>query len=196
MHRNIEGITANDHFESTHADQYKNAQEWLTKTSESCSVLAVLVATVVFAAAYTVPGGVNEQNGMPVLLNSPLFMVFAVMDVASLSFSLTSVVMFLSILTSPFQRENFLSSLPRKLNLGLFFLFFSVITTMVTFTASILLTVRLGKHWTTTLFYAAALIPVMIFALIMFPWYSPVLEFFFKFVEPDKNALPAGRKKN
>uniref|UniRef100_A0A2N9FBN6 PGG domain-containing protein n=1 Tax=Fagus sylvatica TaxID=28930 RepID=A0A2N9FBN6_FAGSY len=41
--------------------------------------VAVLVATVVFAAAYTVPGG-NDANGHPNFIKSPFFSFFTVMD--------------------------------------------------------------------------------------------------------------------
>ena len=54
--------------------------------------MAVLVATVALAAAYTVPGGVND-NGVPVFLDSPLFLFFTITDVAALACSLVSVMM-------------------------------------------------------------------------------------------------------
>ncbi|PPD70435.1 hypothetical protein GOBAR_DD32691 [Gossypium barbadense] len=45
-----------------HQEQLKSAQEWVKNTSHSCSTVVVLVATVVFAAAYTTPGGVHEME--------------------------------------------------------------------------------------------------------------------------------------
>ncbi|KAE7995342.1 hypothetical protein FH972_000151 [Carpinus fangiana] len=171
MHRNNDGKTADELFKDTHAALLKKAQKWIKETSQSCSAVAVLVATVVFAAAYTVPGG-NDELGRPVFLHSPFFLFFTIMDVVSLASSLTSVVMFLSILTSPFEQENFFRSLPRKLILGFTLLFFSVTTTMLSFTATILLIIRLEKKtWTTTLIYTAAFFPVSVFALMQFPLY-------------------------
>ncbi|XP_059437027.1 ankyrin repeat-containing protein NPR4-like [Corylus avellana] len=171
MHRNNDGKTADELFKDTHAALLKKAQKWIKETSQSCSAVAVLAATVVFAAAYTVPGG-NDEMGRPIFLHSPFFLFFTVMDVVSLASSLTSVVMFLSILTSPFEQENFLRSLPRKLIAGFTLLFFSVTTTMLSFTATILLIIRLEKKtWTTTLIYTAAFLPVSVFALMQFPLY-------------------------
>ena len=57
IHRNKKNLTAKELFNKEHKEQHQAAQEWVKKTSQSCSTVAVLVATVVFAAAYTAPGG-------------------------------------------------------------------------------------------------------------------------------------------
>ncbi|OMO76885.1 hypothetical protein CCACVL1_15344 [Corchorus capsularis] len=170
MHRNKKNITADQLFKDMHQEQLKTAQEWVKNTSTSCSTVAVLVATVVFAAAYTAPGGFMA-DGRPILLEKPMYSFFTVMDVAGLASSLTSVVIFLSILTSSLEFEDFLNNLPRNLSLGFTFLFFSVTTTMLTFTATILLLIHLQKTWTASLTYAAAFLPVCVFALFQFPLY-------------------------
>ncbi|MBA0867459.1 hypothetical protein Goshw_000020 [Gossypium schwendimanii] len=170
LHRNKDNMTADQLFNDRHKDQLKDAQEWVKNTSESCSTVAVLVAGVVFAAAYSAPGGFHD-NGKPILLERPLYSFFTVMDVAGLASSLTSVVMFLSILTSSLEYKDFGNTIPRNLSLGFTFLFFSVTTTMLTFTATILLLVHLEKKWTASLTYAAAFLPICIFALFQFPLY-------------------------
>jgi hypothetical protein len=103
-------LTVIEPFKEKHEGLLKKAQEWIKESSQSCSAVAVLVATVVFAAAYTVPGG-NDDKGRPIFLHSHFFLFFTVKDVVSLASSLTSVVMFLSILTSPFEQQNCLKSL-------------------------------------------------------------------------------------
>ncbi|KAF5474877.1 hypothetical protein F2P56_006731 [Juglans regia] len=102
-HRNDMKLTAEQFFCKENNELRTSATEWLKRTSEGCTVVAVLIATVAFAAAYTVPGGPNSQTGAPVLVNKPFFVVFTVTDVLSLSFALTSVVIFLSIVSSPFR---------------------------------------------------------------------------------------------
>uniref|UniRef100_A0A6N2LZR2 PGG domain-containing protein n=1 Tax=Salix viminalis TaxID=40686 RepID=A0A6N2LZR2_SALVM len=112
---NNEGKTAGDLFKESHEKQLENAQKWIKETTQSCSTVAALVATVVFAAAYTVPGG-SDDNGKPNFIDSPYFLVFTVSDVFSLASSLTSLVVFLSLLTSPFeQKDSILSSRKRSL---------------------------------------------------------------------------------
>ncbi|CAK7349431.1 unnamed protein product [Dovyalis caffra] len=130
--RNKKGKTAKELFDDNHQEQLKKAQKWIKETTQSCSSVALLVATVVFAAAYTVPGG-SDEKGTPNFINSPYFLVFTVSDVVSLASSLTSLVVFLSLLTSPFELQDFHVSLPGKHITGFTFLFFSVITTMLSF---------------------------------------------------------------
>lgn len=112
------GLTAEGLFASANNDLRVSSKEWLIHTAEGCSVVAVLIATVAFAAAYTVPGGSNESTGYPILINQPFFVVFTISDVLSLTSSLAAVVTFLSILTSPFRLEDFKHSLPNKMALG------------------------------------------------------------------------------
>ncbi|KAK4259061.1 hypothetical protein QN277_005435 [Acacia crassicarpa] len=173
LHCDNRALTAKDVLEIEHHDMLEKAREWIKQTAESCSTVAVLVATVVFAAAYTIPGG--SEGGTPVFLRSPVFIFFTVMDIVALAFSLSSVVMFLSILTSPFELWDFHKSLPQKLNLGFAFLFLALTTTILAFCATILLTIRLPwKNWTSTLVYSASFFPVAIFGLIEFPLYKKI----------------------
>ncbi|KAI4353984.1 hypothetical protein L6164_002898 [Bauhinia variegata] len=147
-----------------------DAQEWMKDTAQSCSTVAVLVAKVVFAAAYTIPSG-TDKRGLPIFLSSPLFLFFTIMDVVALASSLASVVMLLFILSSPFEMQDFHKSLPRKLSVGFALLFFSLITTMLEFSATMFLTIRLQKDkWTSTLVYTAAFFPVAVFGLFQFPF--------------------------
>ncbi|XP_072088365.1 uncharacterized protein [Arachis hypogaea] len=171
MHCDKDGLTANDVLEMEHQDMHKEAKCWIKETAQSCSTVAVLVATVVFAAAYTIPGG--SENGTPVFFGSRVFLFFTVTDVVALVSSLASVVTFLSILTSPFELWDFYKSLPRKLNLGFALLFFSLVCTMLAFSATVLLTIQLeNTKWTSVLFYCAGFLPVAIFAWMQFPLYK------------------------
>ncbi|XP_073261080.1 uncharacterized protein [Populus alba] len=168
-------LTALELFQEEHKAQLKLAQEWIEKTSQSCSAVAVLLATVVFAAAYTIPGGSNDL-GFPIFLHNRFFLAFTVLDVIALASSLTSVVMFLSILTSPFEYENFYHNIPRKLILGFTLLFLSVMTTMLAFACTLFLVIHFRKKWTTGLISFAAFFPVTVFALMQFPLYVSFLS--------------------
>ncbi|KAJ6292332.1 hypothetical protein OIU78_024495 [Salix suchowensis] len=164
---NKEGKTARECFEIAHEEKLQKAQTWIKETSQSCSTVAALVSTVVFAAAYTVPGG-SDEKGKPIFINSPYFLIFTVTDVVSLASSLTSLVMFLSLLTSPFELKDFQTSLPRKLIVGLFFLFFSVLTTMISFGATILILIQTERELTTLLLSIASFLPVFVFGIMQF----------------------------
>ncbi|KAI9197635.1 hypothetical protein LWI28_001896 [Acer negundo] len=90
-HDDKDNMTAKDLFRQMHEKQLEEAQKWIKETSQLCSGVAFLVATLVYAAAFTVPGGNNDKNGLPILIHSPFFLFFTVMDVVSLCCSLTSV---------------------------------------------------------------------------------------------------------
>ncbi|KAH7561044.1 hypothetical protein JRO89_XS10G0162200 [Xanthoceras sorbifolium] len=171
IHQNNMKLTAKALFAAANNDLRLSSKEWLKLTAEGCSVVAVLIATVAFAAAYTVPGGSNENTGVPVLINQPFFVVFTITDVLSLTFSLASVVTFLSILASPFRLQDFKLSLPNKLTMGFTFLFLSVVMMMVAFVVTFLLMINKKENWTKILLYTCSFIPVAIFALSHFPVY-------------------------
>ncbi|KAM1481925.1 hypothetical protein ACFXTO_034291 [Malus domestica] len=183
MHRNNKGVTAEELFNVEHEKLLHAAQTWIKDTAQSCSTVAALVATVVFAAAYTAPGGYNS-GGVPVLQHSPLFTTFIITGVVSLISSLSSLVTFLSILTSPFEYKNFHHSLPLRLHLGFAFLFFSLVTAMLAFTATVLL-IHLNEKLTWSLFYVAAFLPVSVFGmqLPLYAGFSHALIFIFKKVK-------------
>ena len=54
---------------------------------EAHIVVAALVATVTFAAAFTMPGGYNNEQGTPVLLKNAAFAVFVISDAIAMVLS-------------------------------------------------------------------------------------------------------------
>ncbi|RZC91740.1 hypothetical protein C5167_027796 [Papaver somniferum] len=147
---NKSGMTARALFTEEHEKLMKQGEEWMQRTAGSCMVVAALVTTVVFAAAFTIPGGNHsesnsEKNGTPIFLNNTSFLLFLAADAFGLFSSLTSVLAFLSILTSSYTEKDFLKSLPKKLILGLLSLFLSVVSMMIAFSAA--LSIVLGHRF-------------------------------------------------
>ncbi|GKD56661.1 ankyrin repeat-containing domain, PGG domain protein [Tanacetum coccineum] len=132
--KNKDDLTPHELFTKEHKDLVIRGEEWMKGTASQCMVVAALIATIVFAAAFTVPGGYaqsndqasNQKNGVPVFHSKATFMVFVVADAISLFSSSASILMFLSILTSRYAERDFLESLPKKLMLGLATLFLSI----------------------------------------------------------------------
>ncbi|XP_057524669.1 uncharacterized protein LOC130804300 isoform X1 [Amaranthus tricolor] len=189
-HRNNQMLTADELFALNNETLRTEAKEWLKRTAEHCTVVIVLVATVAFAAAYTIPGGPNQQTGVPLLLGQPFFLVFTMTDVLSLGFALTAVVIFLSILTSSYQLKDFKRSLPQKLLLGFSLLFLSVSMMMVAFAATVILMINNREHWTKIAVYAVAFFPVCIFVLSYIPLYIELANTFQYWVKKIGNSLP------
>ncbi|RVW78189.1 hypothetical protein CK203_058470 [Vitis vinifera] len=88
---NKDNQTAEELFAARNERLHRDAKEWLMRTTENCTILSIFIATVAFAAAYTVPGGPNQNTGIPILNSKPFFVVFILADVFSLTLALTSV---------------------------------------------------------------------------------------------------------
>ena len=116
---NNDNKTAEELFATANKQLHQDVKEWLMRTTENCTILSVFIATVAFAAVYTVPGGPNQDTGLPILHSEPFFLVFTLADVISLTLALTSVGTFLSILTSSFPLQDFKIYLFKKLIQGI-----------------------------------------------------------------------------
>ena len=143
-------------------------EKWMKDTASSCTVVGALIVTIMFATAFTVPGGNNQSTGFPILLYKNLFLVFVLADALSLFSSSISVLMFLGILTSRYAEEDFLESLPRKMIIGLSTLFFSIVAMMTTFCAALLLMLD-EPPWIFKPVICLASIPITLFVLMQFP---------------------------
>ncbi|KAF5444700.1 hypothetical protein F2P56_033813 [Juglans regia] len=53
--RNENGETPKDIFVNTHEELRKNGEKWMRNTANSCMLMAALIVTVVFPAAFTIP---------------------------------------------------------------------------------------------------------------------------------------------
>jgi hypothetical protein len=165
---NKDGLTPHELFTKNHKDMVQAGEQWMKGTATSCTVVAALIVTVMFASAFTVPGGNNQETGSPVFLHKRLFMVFIISDALSLFSSSTSVLMFLGILTSRYAEEDFLKSLPIKMIIGLSTLFFSIATMMIAFSAALLIMLH-GKSGLVIPVICLASVPVTLFILMQFP---------------------------
>ncbi|XP_020424711.1 ankyrin repeat-containing protein At5g02620 isoform X2 [Prunus persica] len=174
---NKKGETARELFTKEHKELAQRGEKWLKDTSNSCMLVATLIATVVFAAAFTVPGG-NDNDGSPNLLrkNSSTFMVFVVSDAIALFASLTSLLMFLSILTARYAEEDFLQSLPRRLMIGLASLFFAIASMMVAFGATIVLVLNNRFNWVSITITSLATCLVALFAMLQLPLFIQMVR--------------------
>ncbi|KAM0958049.1 hypothetical protein EV1_023150 [Malus domestica] len=162
------GLNAVRFFTEDHKELHEKGEKWMKDTASSYIIVSTLIITIMFAAAFTVPGGNNQETGFPIFLNEKLFMVFVVSDAISLFSSVTSALMFLSILTSRYAEDDFLKSLPTKMIIGLSTLFISVATMMVAFSSAIFLMLRDKSSISTPIIFLAS-VPVILFVWMQFP---------------------------
>ncbi|KAL5542596.1 hypothetical protein UlMin_010306 [Ulmus minor] len=177
---NIGHETAKNVFIESHKYLVKEASEWLTKTSESCSVVAALVAAVAFSTSATVPGGVKQDSGTPTLEGRATFDTFAISSLVALCFSVTALVFFLSILTSRYREKDFATDLPVRLLLGLTSLFASIASMLISFCAGHLFVLKHELRFIAYPLYAALCIPITFFALAQLSLYFDLVWAIFK----------------
>lgn len=175
---NKDDKTGGEIFKQKHKDLVKESSEWLKETSNSCSVVAALIAGVSFATSSSVPGGTDK--GKPELEGQPAFDAFAIASLIGLCFSVTALIMFLAILTSRKQAQDFRKSLPLKLLFGLSSLFVSIASMLVSFCAAHFFVLK--DKYKNILFpvYIATCLPVTFYAVVQFPLYADLLKAIFK----------------
>ncbi|XP_059453498.1 ankyrin repeat-containing protein NPR4-like [Corylus avellana] len=166
--KNKDGKTPRELFTESHKELVIEGEKWMKRTATSCTVVGALIVTIMFAAAFTVPGGNNQNTGYPIFLKDKLFMLFIISDSISLFSSATSVLMFLGILTSRYLEEDFLKSLPSKMIIGLSTLFFSIATMMIAFSAALLIMLH-EYSWIFIPAICLASVPVTLFVWMQFP---------------------------
>ncbi|XP_047960905.1 uncharacterized protein LOC125205809 [Salvia hispanica] len=135
--KNSENQTPRELFMSEHKDLRAEAEKFMKQTAKSCMLVTMLIATVVYTAAFTVPGG-YDGKGAPILESKKMFVVFPVAETVATLSSLTSMLMFLSILTSRYSDEDFMMKLPFWMVVGVATLFFSIVAMMVAFCSCLL----------------------------------------------------------
>ncbi|XP_034690454.1 uncharacterized protein LOC117918030 [Vitis riparia] len=110
IRKNRDECTPDEIFQKNHAN-LEDESKRRDSTSNSCSFIAALIATVAFASSASVPGGVNQDTGC----------------------SMISLLIFLAIFVSKDQNQDFTRNLPRKFLLGTTSLFISTAAMLTCF---------------------------------------------------------------
>ncbi|KAJ0475840.1 putative PGG domain-containing protein [Helianthus annuus] len=86
--KNKDGLTPHQLFTEEHKDLVLPGEKWMKGTTIHYRVVAALIATIVFAAAFTVP---QMMTGIPIFHSEAIFKVFVVADAISLFASAASI---------------------------------------------------------------------------------------------------------
>ncbi|XP_028758448.1 uncharacterized protein LOC114717478 [Neltuma alba] len=181
---NKKGETPEEVFLRHHKDLVEKSDEWLSRTSEYCSVVATLVAGVSFATSSNIPGGNDDKTGKPTLEGHDGFDIFAITALIALCFSVTALIMFLSILISRKQPADFMKRLPVKLFLALSSLFVSIFSMFFSFCAAHSFVLEDKFKKSVLLLYIIICLPVY-FTIVEFPLYMDLFKgIFMKVPQP------------
>ncbi|XP_059436315.1 ankyrin repeat-containing protein ITN1-like [Corylus avellana] len=99
---NSDGKTPKEIFIKTHTEMQKDGERWMKDTSNYCMLVATLIAIVIFATAFTIPGGNNQETeedffkSLPSKLVFGLATLFISMTGMMVAFSATSFLMYSS----------------------------------------------------------------------------------------------------
>ncbi|KVI04975.1 Ankyrin repeat-containing protein [Cynara cardunculus var. scolymus] len=74
--KNKGGQTPYELFSENNQDVISEGLKWM----KDCMVVATLIVTVAFAVAFTVPGGYDQGDGIPVFIHERTFIVFVIAD--------------------------------------------------------------------------------------------------------------------
>ncbi|KAK7291088.1 hypothetical protein RIF29_05970 [Crotalaria pallida] len=159
--RNKDGKKPRELFTKTHEELLKAGEKWAKDTASSFTIVGALIVTMMFAAAFTVPGGNDQTTGVPMFLNKDTFTLFITADAISLVTASSSVLIFIGILTSRYAEEDFRKRLPVKILFGLITLFLSVTSMMCAFCAALAMMLN-GYHKLIILAMLLAIIPVLV----------------------------------
>ncbi|KAJ0017467.1 hypothetical protein Pint_12310 [Pistacia integerrima] len=136
----------------------EKADKWTKKTANACIMVLAIIATVVFATLFTVPGGTKENIGTPNFLRRASFIVFAISDTIALLLSSYSITMFLSVISSRCEEADFFWRIGGDFARGMFSVLYSVEAMMVAFSATMFIVFKDEWLW----------VPVLLAVMVVF----------------------------
>ncbi|XP_064994304.1 uncharacterized protein LOC135630922 isoform X1 [Musa acuminata AAA Group] len=134
--RNAQEMTAEEMFTESHRAMLKSCKGQLMETGRTCSGL---VAAVVFASSFSIPGDKDPATGNPVYFGRAAFKVFSHFYVIGLSCAATSLVLFLSLAMSPYKEQQFRRIIPTKYFFARSSFAMAMLSFLVAFTCNIYL---------------------------------------------------------
>ncbi|KAB1200191.1 hypothetical protein CJ030_MR0G007882 [Morella rubra] len=174
--KNSDGETPGDLFIRTHKELRNDAERWIKDKANSCMIVATLIATVVFTAIFTVPGGNNQESGTPIFLESNWFMLFFISNALAFISSSTSILIFLSMLTSRYTEEDFRKWLPMGLVVGLILLFLCILGMVGAFSATCFLVYQSKTIKIPIFITALASVPIILFVLLHYELWLDIIR--------------------
>ncbi|THU45518.1 hypothetical protein C4D60_Mb02t18760 [Musa balbisiana] len=167
--RNTDEKTAREIFTESHKEMFKNCKSQLMEMGKTCSGL---VAAVVFASSFSIPGEKNSKTGNPEYFNRLPFKVFTHAYVIGLSCAATSLVLFLSLVISPYKEQQFRRAIPTKYFFACFSFGLALMALLVAFTCNIFLQIYGGQKTLTKdilqLVLELTVFPIVCFVVLLY----------------------------
>ncbi|MFS7909386.1 putative ankyrin repeat-containing domain, PGG domain, ankyrin repeat-containing domain superfamily [Helianthus anomalus] len=173
--RNAQGKTPEELFKESHKDLVIRGMQWINETINQSMVVAALVCTIGFTVVFSIPGGYDQNNGLPILLQDRHFIAFIVMDAISFILSTSSILTFLSIILSRHQRNTEL--MLQKWVIGHLALLTSILAIVVAFGISFFILYRTAyKSTVPFIVYPSVIILVCLYVPVYFSLYTDAIK--------------------
>ncbi|CAL5443760.1 unnamed protein product [Camellia sinensis] len=166
--RNFDGKAAEELFEENHAALREEAEKAAKHVSDNLIIVAILIGTINFAALFTLPGGFDQNTGIPMLLKSnrqeiQFFMVYIGL---ALFFAFLSLATLMLIQLSRFDTNDFHMAIPLKTIISCITIIYSTGFSATAFAQGYILEGELGAFLATFLIFFELLV-CFVLALIM-----------------------------
>ncbi|KAL2933617.1 Ankyrin-1 [Bienertia sinuspersici] len=152
-------------------------------------IIAALLTTITFTAAFTVPGGLFENIGTPIMIKKAAFQVFMISDVVAMCLSMMVLVCLLWIMATNNRHHSVMI-----LDFSITLLLASFYATLVTFMTGLFATMFTLKPWIAIV--ALVLCSLLILFIhkclvinILIPFTNAALFFFWKFLGKDIESM-------
>ncbi|URD91348.1 ANK [Musa troglodytarum] len=142
-YRNDAEKTAQEMFSERHKEMAKACKVQPVGMGQTCSGL---LAAVVFASSFSIPGEKDPATGNPVYLGRLPFRIFSHAFVIGLSSAATSLVLFLSLLVAPYKEQQFRRAIPLKYFFACLSFGIALLAFLVAFTCNIFLQIYGGQR--------------------------------------------------
>ncbi|XP_021720235.1 ankyrin-1-like [Chenopodium quinoa] len=104
-------------------------------------IIGALQTTITFTAAFTVPGGITQDNGTPVLIRKAMFHVFMISDIFAMCLSMMILFCLLWIMATSNRKKSVMI-----LDFSVLMLLVSLCATLLTFLAGLYVTTSAVEH--------------------------------------------------
>ncbi|KAB1221537.1 hypothetical protein CJ030_MR2G000238 [Morella rubra] len=174
--KNSDGQTPVIVFTKAHQGLQEAGEKWMKDTSNSCMIVATLIATVVFAAPLHSAWRRQSTDRPSCLFRKQR--VYGILQIRCIAFisSTTSISIFLSILTSRYTENDFLQPLPARLTSGFAALFISIVGMVIAFTATCFFICESKMTKVPNLIIVSFAVPVILFIWLHYDLWVDVIR--------------------
>ncbi|XP_076946818.1 uncharacterized protein LOC143618505 [Bidens hawaiensis] len=103
--RNKAGHTPEEQFIMGHKKVISSGTDWICQTINQSMVVAALVCTIGFSILYSIPGGFDQNIGLPIFRENNIFVWFILLEAISFLLAGISMLIFISVILARYEHH-------------------------------------------------------------------------------------------